>query len=242
MITERALSGPFHHLRNHFAVLRASEGRGVPATALLDGTFTDRWLAHFRQDFPGADPRALVSYWTLWYFHRLVVPSTVVTLSLDRMLALGLDDLCLVVDESASGLPGIRLAHAGVPARGESPFITFRSLVRDHLEPMIHAWAARYRIAPRTLWGNAAHYLEWTLGQLEKRDSCARNARSARVLLDAPCWPDGWTNPMAGAIRFVLEGESRVRRRRVCCMRHRINSVEGCGALCPLPCARSVGS
>lgn len=239
MRLEDALVGPFCYLRGRFRVVDRAE-EGVPGTFLRDRAFLDDALARFAAGFPEADPRAVASYWSLWYFNGLIVPTVAVTLRLERTLPVSLDRVRLLVDEASGTVPAIRLPDPGMDGIGEMPFEPFRGLIRHHLAPLVAAVSHQWRLAPRLLWANAAHYLEWTLAELARDEEEPSEAVDmSRRLVSAERWPDGWTNPMAGAIRYVDEGGGCVRRRRVCCLRHRIPSVEGCGALCPLKKVRA---
>ncbi|MDZ7780608.1 MAG: siderophore-iron reductase FhuF [Gemmatimonadota bacterium] len=112
----------------------------------------------------------------------------------------------------------------------------FDPLIMRHVAPVVEILSARYRVGRGLLWGNAAHYMEWALAELEARpDAVAEDARRARgELLDRREWPGLGRNPLHGAIRYVSDGEAEIRRRRVCCLRHLLPGVAGCGSLCPL--------
>lgn len=239
---DAAFTGTFAYLEGRFGVSE-DPSVGVSGSELRREAFLDRVLEVFEGGYPEAPRRPLASYWSLWYFGGVVVPTTVASLRLRRRLPVELDRVRLVVDETPGAVPGVWLPDEGVERDGEDVAEALDGLVRGHLEPVVSALADHFGVARRLLWGNVAHYLEWALGELEREGGQgSAEAREARVLMGEPRWPDGWPNPLAGAVRYVAEDGERVRRRKVCCLRNRVPGVEGCGSLCPLESVRCAGA
>ena len=252
-----AFTGTFAYLEGALRVADAPD-EGVPGTELLKGSFLHRALDVFGAGYPRSPRRPLASYWSLWYFGSFLVPAAVASLRLRRRLPVELQRVRVVLAEEPGSVPEVLLPGAGAgwksgpaggaPGRADDSGQAsqlLHALVGGHLEPLVSSLAGHAGLARRLLWGNAAHYLEWTLTELAAEGGeGGAEAREARALLDAPRWPDGRRNPLAGAVRYVEEDGERVRRRKVCCLRNRVTGVEGCGSLCPLAsvrCAAAVG-
>lgn len=211
--------------------------------------------------YPGADPRAVVSMWTQWYFGTLIVPTCAAILHLDRDLPVGLGEAGIAV--GADGRPrSLVLAHAGTPyaPAGEG---RFARLVRGHVDPLVCHLARTYGVSRRVLWTNAAVLLDWTMAQAEATGgACDAALAECRALLAERTDPCGRANPLCGMLcpasrmrgRRVegdqAEGDQTddrsdavANRRRVCCLRYRLPGVPACGDLCPLTEAqRAVGA
>lgn len=212
--------------------LRFSGGprSGTSVRTLLDGPGLDALLTAFGREHEPADRRAVVSYWSLWYFGGLLVPAVAATVALGEELPLGVDDVTARLDPSAGKVVGFEL-----PAVRHRGGMSFDPLVVEHLHPVVEHLAGRYSVGRRLLWVNAAHYIEWTLSELATRPHLAHAAGRARdLLLDRHEWPELGRNPLHGAIRYMDEDGRIARRRHVCCLRHMLPSVAGCGDLCPL--------
>ncbi|MFB9222630.1 siderophore-iron reductase FhuF [Paracoccus cavernae] len=189
----------------------------------------DRFAAHQ----PDSPRHALVSLWSQYYFATLCLPLMAQVLANGRdRIAVG--DSAVVLD--GEGKPAaLRIAATqAVCAPCETPL---DPLLCDHLVPVTRALAALGGISDKVIWGNAAHYLEWFIGWLESR-GCLPEATMAGLsrFLERDRLPDGWANPLKGAIRY--EGGRAVpelRRRKVCCLRYVIPGMVTCGGLCPRP-------
>lgn len=207
----------------------------IPAADLLRPAVLDEVLAPMLARHPDADERAVISMWSQWYFARLVIPATALAVRAHRILPLTLDEVEVVFDDE-DGLP----ASFGLPRPGPvrpdaDVFMRFRPLLRGHVEPLVEALTDRSGLVRSLLWGNAGSYLDWTLSLLasETEGEEPRETPGSR-LFGARRWPDGWRNPLSGAMRVVGKGGAGTRRRRVCCLRHLIPQREGCGEACPL--------
>jgi ferric iron reductase protein FhuF len=236
--------------------------RALPLGALRDADVFDATLAAFGAGFGGAfadaDPRVRVSYWSQFYLAALATPALTALVRLGRPLPLAFDALSLEFDGAGRPcrfrLPGDGSGCAACPAPG------LTGLVEAHLRPFVELCHARCGIAPRILWGNAAVILDYVARELgtphgdgaepgadpARTAACASACASARASACASACDDvaaclGWRagpgcarSPLAQAL---CPGASGCRRRRVCCLRHRLPGVPSCGALCPVACA-----
>jgi len=213
--------------------LASSGARGIPGEELLGPTTCDGLVRAFGSSHEGGDRRALASLWSQWYMGALVTPAVAAGLLTGRRLPLRIGELKIVLDDAPGTVAAFLLPDLG--RREPDPFRRLEGLVRGHLAPLVDALAARHGVSRRVLWGNAAHYLEWAVSVLEgEPQPVGGRAAATRELLEEPTWPDGRPNRMRGAIVYVDEAGHRIRRRRTCCLRTRVPSLEDCGSLCPL--------
>lgn len=242
-----------------------AEGPGgpeaLPLGALRDPDVFDATLAAFGAgfgaEFQRADPRVRVSYWSQFYLAALATPALTALVRLGRPLPLAFDAVSLELD--AAGRP----CRFRLPADGSGcaacPAPGLTGLVEAHLRPFVELCHARCGIAPRVLWGNAAVILDYVARELgeplrephgDGPGAARASARpvacpTARAACDDVAACLGW-RAGPGCARSPLEsplaqalcpGASGCRRRRVCCLRHRLPGVPSCGALCPVECA-----
>ncbi len=171
----------------------------------------------------------------------LCLPAAALALLSGRWASMSPDELAMVLDED--GLPAALRWLEPVSLRPVAADAAFTMLVVDILTPVVAALAgAGSGVSARVLWGNAAHYLEWLpCWLLSEGMVSATRAQTVLTMLDRPVFPGGQRNPVAGAIHYG--GLPRLpdnRRRKVCCLRNRLDSadVAGCGSLCPSPLPR----
>lgn len=207
----------------------------TPLGALRDPHVFDATLAAFGAgfgaDFQDADPRVRVSYWSQFYLAALATPALTALVRLGRPLPLAFDAVSLELD--AAGRP----CRFRLPADGSGcaacPAPGLTGLVEDHLRPFVELCHARCGIAPRVLWGNAAVILDYVAGELGGRAGAAPACDDVAACLGWRAGPGCARSPLAQAL---CPGASGRRRRRVCCLRHRLPGVPSCGALCPVDC------
>ncbi len=181
------------------------------------------------------DTPAVVSYWTLTYFGRVVPPLVAVALAAPGPVGVTVAaDRAAVVLGDDGALAGLRLGHAeGMEQPGA---VLLQRLVRTHLEPVVAAVGRWSGLAPRLLWTNAAHYFEWMLRRLLASPAMPPVvAAEAEAFLTDRHLPDGGSNPLFGRIVYRPAPAGPVRRRKVCCLRHRLPGTDDCATLCPLP-------
>ncbi len=211
----------------------------VACQELADERIFSGLIDRYALRYSEADRRAVVSMWTMYYFSSLMIGAAVAWLELRRVLPLSLDRLNLAAD-AASGEPrAFVFPDWGHEEEGATIHEALHGLFRLHAEPLIHAIAANAGVSRKLIWANAAGYLSWIISEVGRLTDPAL-AVEGMVLLDEPCWPDGWKNPLFGMIRREC-GEDGVTfgRRRVCCLRYILPGVAGCGAVCPLPEGRN---
>lgn len=204
-------------------VTGASSG-GIPLPDLLGSSAIPECLKQFAYRYPGGDRRAVASLWGQWFVGLTWPP-----------LVAGVHALGALPDPPRARLlleaPGrpAGLALTGGASEGPVPVLLER-LVRDHGAPLIATVAATGRFSPRVLWCHAGAVLQWTLDQLDER--CPGMSRAARrALLETTRWPDGSVNPLANSFSRV-RGSAGLRR-RVCCLRYRLDGFPCCGD-CPV--------
>lgn len=213
----------------------------VAGTQLLEPCAARQVIGAFAAAYPGCDGRAVVSLWTQWYFAALVIPSVAAAVRLGRVLPVGIGEIGIVLGEE--GQPdAIVIEHDGtVPPLGAAEL--FEKLISENMEPLVAALCRAFAVSPRLMWSNAATVLEWALSQSEAGivgDAAA--LAEGRRLLHGRMTARGLANPLHEPVRYVTEQGTRVRRRRVCCLRYLLNGEEHCGSLCPLPSIRRSAS
>lgn len=211
----------------------------VPLSCLREPAVFDAALSAFDA---GLDPcagaatgdrRALVSYWSQFYFAALATPALTALVRLGRPLPLAFDTVSLELD--LAGRPSRLLVGPGTPGTVAAPTygVTqgFGELLDGHLRPFVALCHARCGLAPRVLWGNAAAIFDYVAGELGRTPGgpCEELAACLEWRGGSACA----RNPLAQGLRPGALGR---RRRRVCCLRRRLPSVPSCDALCPLGC------
>ena len=197
-----------------------------PAARLLDGAMMDGIMGLFAGKVERADPRAVVSVWSLSYFTAVLPPLLSAIILLDRLPAIALDEVAFIV------APDLRVQALKVaveaPGAGNGQD-RFGPLVWSHLAPVIELIAARSPVTRRVLWSNAGHVFEAFLRMLDPAAAGRPAMAEARSLLATPLWPAGARNPLFNPVTY--QGETRIRR--VCCMRYLIPEWKLC-SICPL--------
>ncbi|MBP1183940.1 siderophore-iron reductase FhuF [Methylobacterium sp. PvR107] len=220
----------------------------LPLCALRDPGLFDATLAAFSAGLGAAcdtgcgtgcgtacaahDRRVLVSYWSQFYLAALATPALTALMRLGRPLPLAFDALRLELD--AAGRPTRFLIPEA--ALGCDPAPGLAGLVEAHLRPFVELCHARCGIAPRVLWGNAAVILDYVARELDGAlgDGAGTACDDVASCLGWRAGPACARSPLSQAL---CPGAAGCRRRRVCCLRHRLPGVPSCGALCPVACA-----
>lgn len=220
----------------------------VPLRALRDPRVFDATLDAFAAGLTPAaglgpeaacatcDRRILVSYWSQFYLAALATPALTALVRLGRPLPLAFDALSL--ERDGAGRPcRFRLPALG-PDCGACPAPGLAGLVEAHLRPFVALCHERCGIAPRILWGNAAVILDYVARELEGAPGDGEGAACDDVA-DCLGWRAGPGCARSPLSQALCPGASGCRRRRVCCLRHRLPGVPSCGALCPVACAQN---
>lgn len=203
------------------------------ATEILDEGRLPGILSRYGNHHGVAPDAFLLSLWSQKYLAVAIIPYIALSLLAGRPLRIGMDEVAFVLDETGEPValrpPEGRLAFAERQAGDIVP-----TLYAAHLEPAIARLKRASRLSEKALWGNAAHYLEWAIRQMERHPAVERQAAAdALAFLARPQLGSGNTNPLKGAIHYTEEAGRTVRRRKVCCLRYRVPGIEGCGTLCP---------
>ncbi|KTC85321.1 siderophore-iron reductase FhuF [Legionella cincinnatiensis] len=206
--------------------------RLIPASHLAEQK--EYLLATIRQYYDGDDVRALLSQWSKYYFSLIIPAAVVVALVLRRSLNMALEVSHLVL---RNGMPHeLWLPEDALGKVNNDPAVRYRSLCLEHLAPQINALAATVRVAPRVLWNNVGHSLEYTLSTLGL-DEYAK--QDITFLFEGSNFFDSnLPNPLRHAIRYVQPPSSQLptplRVRRVCCLRNELPGEEMLCTNCPL--------
>lgn len=217
---------------------------GIACDDLIDPPVLEARLAHFAEAFPGADRRAVASFWSQYYFAVLTIPLGLAMVLLGRMPSPALDETELLWDPTGGGPSAVRF-HDEAGTRETAVTELFVAMMEGHLAPLIAALAGHAGLAPKLLWSNVAGYFEWIVQEMHRRrHEPALAARGAAIdeavaFFERPTLPSGARNPLLKPVRYVEEGGELVRRRRICCLRHMLPGVGGCGATCPVPEGRA---
>lgn len=193
---------------------------------LLEPAGVDALLDRFGKNYPGADRRALASFWSQWHFGPAIIPATASLLLLGRALPVALDRIGLA--QHADGrTEALLLPEAGGEGEG------FEGLIAGHLAPLIAVLAGCSGVSARLLWTNAATTFEWTLRQCAGHPALRRTRFEEALDLVGG---EARRSPLAGLLR--LPGDMSEPRRRVCCLRYSLPGLPDCGVYCPLPPGR----
>ncbi|MEW9612511.1 siderophore-iron reductase FhuF [Shinella sp. S4-D37] len=191
-------------------------------------------VARFEAPFGAADRRAAISLWSQYYFAALIVPTVAVAVRLGRTLPIEITRIHMRITED--GTPtAFLLASDGEPIDEADP-APLSVLLENHLVPFIETMSSAFGVTERLLWSNAATILAWSLSEAGKDGAkSGRGLQHGFSMLNAEILPNGRRNPLFGQVRYLLENDMPVRRRRVCCLRYLLPGEETCCSLCPLP-------
>ncbi|WP_234186208.1 siderophore-iron reductase FhuF [Shinella sp. NM-101] len=214
-------------------MLSSDLGDAVPLADFLAGDGLDETLDRYAESFGGADRRAAASFWSLYYFSALAIPY-VIARRAETALPIALDTMTIALGED--GLPrAFGLSGTGDWSEGADLVDFVTPLVERHLSGVVAILAEKAGISRRLAWNNAAVYIDYAFNATADSTSEDGDRWPARPLFDSPRLADGSRNPFHGCLRHEREGEVVHCRRKVCCLRHKLPGIAGCGELCALP-------
>lgn len=210
----------------------------IECSALCKAGQLDAIITRYGTRFPGADRRAIVSLWSLYYLSTLTINTALAWLELGRTLPVSLDATSLCI-EPETGTPVAFLLRSFGEERHLDIHQAMHPLLRQHIEPLAEAVSTHTRVSPKLLWGNAAGYLDWVIGEMGRQVDPGLADDAARLFRDA-AFPDGKKNPLCGTLQPMTdESGAEFKRRKVCCLRYCLQGIGGCGQTCPLPQGRN---
>ncbi|WP_164632700.1 siderophore-iron reductase FhuF [Rhodopseudomonas sp. WA056] len=204
----------------------------LPADALLVSPHRSLIHNRFAKRFDQFDERATHSIWMKWYLNVVLPPVLLADVCLGRSVAIGLDEVHFVMAEDGR-VAAVQIGHESFQTGEQDPFERLRSLIFDHLAPLIDLLTARTKLTRRVCWSNAGNTFEAMLRRIEQVAGPSRRLAEAQEILASARWAGGLPNPLAGAIH----DRDGVRTRRVCCLQYRLPDRRFCSA-CPVPEAR----
>ncbi|OCC00560.1 siderophore-iron reductase FhuF [Labrys sp. WJW] len=202
----------------------------IPATALVEGADLTPLLVRFAGNYQKPEPIAVATLWSKWHFSILIPPVLAANIIADWGLPIGIGEIGVIPSEDGR-TAALRLPHAGSRLTPSSVRERFAALVDGHLVPMVAAISRASALPQKVLWSNAGTIVEHSLGELEAfLDTGHAGIVQARTLLATRRWDDGTSNPLFEPVRYSAE---RGRRRRICCLRYRMDDLKLCKT-CPL--------
>lgn len=228
----------YAYCENYFVHAQPQSSDVVPCGELTRPDVLNDLIRRFSPKYDGADPRAIASMWTMYYFSMLTIGSAVAMLEVKRDIPIGLADASLCIRRDTGEPHAFLIRDAGGALPDAEASGRLYSVLRDHAEPLVGAIAGAFGISRKLVWTNAASYFNWIVGEVSGAEESYRSLPD--TLVAAKTWPDGGTNPFFDLIRPCVDenGES-CRRRRVCCLRYSLPGCQGCGQSCPLPLGRN---
>lgn len=218
--------------RGEAVVLADDDRPALPGHSLADPATIDAVVDRYAETYPGADRRAVASFWTQWYFAQLIPPVAAAALMLNRVLPAALAEISVIRADKGHPI-AFRLHDDGQPTTETDVFRRLAPLIDGHIAPFIAAWAPHTRVAPRLYWNNAAVYLHWILGEIAAHPLADDRVRAeADQLMHSRDQPDGRPNLLCTPIQTVEEDGEIRRWRRLCCLRYRLPEIAECGT-CP---------
>ncbi|CAM5327713.1 hypothetical protein MAUB1S_05687 [Mycolicibacterium aubagnense] len=213
-------------------VLEDDPSPAVSARELFDPRRIKECLTEFGRTYGKPDLQAVATQWSKWHFSVALTPVLALNIAADWQLPFSIDEIGVVLS-SDSRTEGLRLPGSGQKVRFDNAHHRFSSIADDHLAPVVSALSQASKLPSKVLWSNAGNVVESVISE------CAawlgeehRAIRDARAFLASRTWPDGRRNDLFEPIRYA---ETGARRRRICCLRYRMDSLPLCKS-CPLDC------
>lgn len=200
----------------------------LTAEALLDDSLRARIHDRFTQRFGSFGERAVHSIWMKWYLNAFLPPVLLADVLLHRSLLVGLNDVRFAIADDGR-INAVRIPDYSIDTAGIDPFTRLAPLIFDHFAPLIEILSDRSDVTRRVYWSNVGNTYEAMLRRIENVSGMSSRLAEAQQLLEAPKWPDGRPNPLAGAVHY----ENDIRLRRICCLQYLLPDRRFCKA-CPI--------
>jgi ferric iron reductase protein FhuF len=230
------LSGIFRGPLAEFAPIFAGveDSRlSVSGTSLLDRDFLEALLQRYARLYSNPDSIAVATQWSKWHFSLLLPPAVAAMIVAQHELPLALVDTAIILSEDGRA-EVFRLSGPshGIDANDVSDCL--RRLIDGHLAPLIATLAVVSKAPEKVLWSNAGNVLENVLKECGTWIPCGHPIlANANRLLAQRSHADGTRNCLFEPVRYVVQGNENIRKRKVCCLRYRIPSLNLCKS-CPL--------
>lgn len=210
-------------------VLADDDRPGVPGRELFAEHQLRQCLAAFARNYVEADTQAVATQWSKWHFSIVLTPVLALNLVADWRLPIALDQIAVLLSPDSRTM-AIRLRDAGGRARFDSAHGRFAPIVETHLAPVVSALSQASGLPAKVLWSNAGNVAEAVVAECAQRlGEDHPGVRGARAFLASRAWPDGRRNELFEPVRYA----AGLRRRRICCLRYRIDALPLCKS-CPL--------
>jgi ferric iron reductase protein FhuF len=226
----------YSYASGYFHFIQPENTEHIACADLIDEDRFNGVIDRYAGQFPeGADRRALVSLWSLYYLSALGMGAVIAWLELRRILPVAIGEIALLVDPLTGAPKGFLLADCGGIEGPVDIHDAMRPLIREHLDPWVSAVAACSGLGKKVLWTSAASYMDWMIREIGRLSGKALETEGL-PLIEAPTWADGWRNPLCRTLRLEPGSDGVViSHRRVCCLRYAVPGVGGCGNVCPVP-------
>lgn len=202
----------------------------ISGRELFDQARITECLAAFGRKYKEPDAQAVATQWSKWHFSIVLTPVLALNIAADWLLPIDIDQVEVLLSPDSRTM-GLRLPDPGRQARFESADQRFAWIVDSHLAPVVSALSQASKLPIKVLWNNAGNVAESVVAE------CATwlgeghgGVRHARSFLASRAWRDGRRNELFEPIRY---SEAGARRRRICCLRYRMDSLPLCKS-CPL--------
>lgn len=210
-------------------VLAGDDRPAVPGRELFAERRLQQCLAAFGRNYVDPDAQAVATQWSKWHFSIVLTPVLALNLVADWRLPLALDQIAVLLSPDSRTM-AIRLPDAGGRTRFDNAHDRFAAIVETHLAPVVSALSQASRLPAKVLWSNAGNVAEAVVAECAQQlGEGYAGVRDARAFLASRAWPDGRRNELFEPVRYA----AGLRRRRICCLRYRINSLPLCKS-CPL--------
>jgi ferric iron reductase protein FhuF len=212
--------------------LRVSEL--VASGALLAEVLNRHAAVHRVTD---GDLRAVASAWSLEYLSVLLPPLVAGASVFHHGFPAAASQMWVQFDGRGEPM-SFHIRELGAPMHGTDTAQRYAPLLWQHLSPLFSAIARLTRIAPKTLWGNAARILEPIFDQgVTLTGGSAPFMQDREHLLHSAAWAQGAANPLHGRQREITRWQNGrevpVKLHRQCCLNHLLPD-EGYCSICPL--------